>query len=517
MTAKFAPIFSNHCILQREKEIRIFGKCDSHSLLRITFSVSGNQPFFEQTATIQDNHFIATFPPISEQKPLTISLYENDKLVQEITDVLTGEVFLAGGQSNMEFELCNDKDRPDSNQLNANVRYFHVPKLAFVDETYDEMQQKAHWSLSNEEDFLHGTAVGYHFAAEISQKLQVPVGIIGCNWGGTSASAWQDMETLASQPEIRSYVDEYMEILHSKTPEQHEKDRLEYLEYQKYWDPKTAEFYAANPNGTWDELLAFAGECKWPGPMGPKHEFRPAGLYETMLKTVMPYTLRGFLYYQGESDDHKPLVYETLLTSLISVWRRDFQDNTLPFLMVQLPMHRYANDAPNDKWCYIRKAQIDTHQMVPNTGLAVCIDQGEYNNIHPVHKKEVGHRLALQALYHIYHNLSKTECYGPIFTAAAIADGMVCCSFENAERGFLMKENLPLSEVFGFELSEDNVTFSPSTITKMEGNQIYLSCDKFSNLPKYVRYLNVDYGPVHLFGANLLPVAPFMSSPIQHP
>ena len=136
--------------------------------------------------------------------------------------------------------------------------------------------------------------------------------------------------------------------------------------------------------------------------MGPKSPFRPAGVYETMLKRVMPYTLAGFIYYQGESDDHKPNSYYKLLKMLIEQWRNDWKDDTLPFIAVQLPMHMERGDENRTNWAVIREAQMRMHRTVKNTGIAVISECGEYGNIHPVDKRPVGERLELQALCHVY-------------------------------------------------------------------------------------------------------------------
>ena len=125
--------------------------------------------------------------------------------------------------------------------------------------------------------------------------------------------------------------------------------------------------------------------------------FRPTGLYDTMLMRVCPYTLRGFLYYQGESDDHKPDSYYELFTALIKLWRTNWGDDDLPFILTQLPMFRYAHDPDYKHWAKIRSAQMRAYRTVKNTGMAVILDCGELDNIHPTDKKPVGERLCLQA------------------------------------------------------------------------------------------------------------------------
>ena len=160
-----------------------------------------------------------------------------------------------------------------------------------------------------------------------------------------------------------------------------EQERLydDYEAFKSEWDKKCNEMMAANPALTWADIEEEIGSSQWAGPMGCKNPYRPAGLYECMLQRVCPYSLRGFLYYQGESDDHKPRMYYKLFTRLIRQWREDFLDEELPFLLVQLPMHQYQGDPDYKHWPVVREAQMDAYKTIKNTGIAVIIDRGEFN------------------------------------------------------------------------------------------------------------------------------------------
>lgn len=187
----------------------------------------------------------------------------------------------------------------------------------------------------------------------------------------------------------------------------------------------------------WSEVLKVAGECLWPEPLGPKSPFRAGGLQETMLKRINPYTLRGFIYYQGESDDHKPKIYAKLLTKLIDQWRCDWEDDELPFIFVQLPMFIGKEDKDQKNWLIIREEQMKVHKTIKNTGLAVILDCGEFDNIHPLDKETVGFRLAMQALYHVYGKILKA--YGPIYKEFKYIDHGIELTFENSEDGIVVK------------------------------------------------------------------------------
>ena len=530
----FAPIFTDHAVLQQEKPIKLWGslpKSDAaspkyDSLQAVLTDLRGN-PMANAACTKDSDHgFFAFLSAREKGGPFILLLKNEDQVFQRLEDIMIGEVWLAGGQSNMEYELQNDKDAKDIVPA-PNVRFYQVLRQAFFDDDFYEKERNNFWMTNHDPNFGSWSAVGYHFAAELAEKLDCTVGIIGCNWGGTSASAWQSKNSLLSHPETAPYWDEYQKTLDAQTPEEYEKSRADYLAYQESWQPKINEFYAANPSGTWEEALSYAGPCLWPGPMGPKHEFRPAGLYETMLRRITPYPLRGVLYYQGESDDHRPHSYKILLSSLISQWRRDFEDDTLPFLLVQLPMHRYLGDAPSDSFAVIRKAQEQVWREDAHVGLAVAIDLGEYNNIHPTHKKEIGHRLFLQSMSIVYHILSPRESTCPMLSHAKYfdRDSVVRLFFDNLIGGFDLdkyQETLSLPADDGvnykrfFEICDAKGTVFPADISFPDLKTIQLTVPRQASFPIEIRYLWINYSLVPLFDKRGLPLAPFCTKPLPN-
>ncbi len=494
-----ASVFSDHCVLQQGKPIRIWGSAPDN----ITITVRLNNQMVQTTSL--HCKWSVELPPLEAGGPYVLEVFDDNTLAVCLEDIMIGEVWLAGGQSNMEYKLEQDGDGKEAMEqaLKSKVRFFQVPQQAFKGEDFDRIEQDNHWMLPSDENLKIWSAVGYYFADKLSQALDVTIGIIGCNWGGTSACAWQDKENLLSHKDTRIYWDEYEEILQKQSPEEYEKEREDYFVWHADWQPRMDAFYAEHPTATWDEAQAVVGICRWPGPMGPKHEFRPCGLYETMLQRVVPYTLGGVIYYQGESDDHRPYTYYHLFKNMIQVWRRDFQDKELPFLCVQLPIHHYLSDTVMDKWCPIRQAQMQLHQEGIVTGIAVALDQGEYNNIHPIHKKEVGRRLALQALFHVYQALSESQVYGPILQDYLIKENQMSLQFQYAEEGF----HTTTDTLNGFELAGEDGIFHPAH-AEFHDNTIVLTCPEVPT-PHQARYFWTDYAEVTLFGKNGLPLAPF--------
>lgn len=494
-----AAVFSDHCVLQRNKPIRIWGTADTDTLVQV--SLNG----LSATCPVTDHDWLVELPAMEAGGPYTLEISNDEKICHCFKDVMIGEVWLAGGQSNMEYPLAQDGDNKSAmaEALHKNVRFFQVPRLTYKDDYYYRTESENHWTLPTDAELSDWSAVGYYFAADLAQKLEITIGIIGCNFGGTSACAWQNKETLLSHEDTRIYWDEYEELLVVQDPQEYEKERADYLAWQKDWQPRMDAFYAKHPTATWDEAQEAVGISRWPGPMGPKHAFRPCGLYETMLQRVVPYTLAGCIYYQGESDDHRPYDYYHLFRNMIGLWRREFRDETLPFLCVQLPVHHYLSDTVMDKWCPIRQAQMQLHKEGIVTGIAVTLDCGEYNNIHPSHKKEVGRRLALQALYHVYHVLPKELVYGPIFQKYEVTNHIVTLYFDYAKGGFLQTADT----LTGFELADETGEFIPCE-AKIQGTSIVLTAPQ-DFIPVHARYFWADYAEVTLFGKNHIPVAPF--------
>lgn len=495
-------LFTDNMVLQRKKNIKVWGMAREGA--KVTVTLNG-----VSASSITSNHeWMVVLPPMEAGGPYEMEILEDNGDRLTFSNVMIGEVWLAGGQSNMEFELkdsLNGKEVLDQIKK-TNIRYFNVKKNPYIDEFFYHVERNNTWMEATTEQAASWSAVGYYFAKQIAQATGVTVGIIGCNWGGTSASNWVSKEMLESDADTRIYSEDYDKAVTGKSLEEYQQEIKEYKMWQQVWQPKMDAYYAANPGAGWEEALSFAGECKWPGPIGPKSEYRPYGLYHTMLHRVIPFTLAGFIYYQGESDDHRPQMYYKLLRNLITQWRNDWEDDKLPFLCVQLPMHMNKGSVDTKNWCLIREAQMRVHQTVANTGIAVAIDCGEFNNIHPIDKRPVGERLALQALYHVYGLVNKEEAYGPLYESMEYLDEGILLKFENAKEGFEVRDE----RIEGFSIAGEDKEFVVAKAL-VRGNQIYVSSPDVLN-PKYVRYLWTNYSDVSIFGKNGLPLAPFRTS-----
>ncbi len=270
----------------------------------------------------------------------------------------------------MEFMLKDAKNGAAelAQCADSNVRYFSVPRNTFRDDAYKAAMDAAHWELPSPETSGTWSAAGYLAAKELAQTLGVPVGIIGCNFGGSSVSCWLPEEDLRAHTAGHPYLQDYADAVAGKTDEEMIAAYDEYVTYHTAWEKRMQKCYQEDGNMPWDEIIRRCGENRY-RPMGIKSPYRPAGMYHTMLRQVTPYTIRGFFYYQGENDEIRPDTYGTLLTMLIARWRQDFRDETLPFLLVQLPMHTYADTPENGAWSKLREAQMRVYQTVKTQAL----------------------------------------------------------------------------------------------------------------------------------------------------
>jgi len=497
---KVAAVFSSNMVLQRDCNIKIFGYGENDEIITIAFLGES------YTTKVKEDKWTIILPPRSAGVgyEMTVSCKNEEK---KFHNIAIGEVWLAGGQSNMEFELnrCKGGEELLQNDKNTNVRFYNTNRNSNMDEYYYEMEDNTAWSEFGEDSAKAWSAVGYIYGKKLAKDLNVTVGIIGCNWGGTSASCWMSEDSLRADADLNSYLQEYHKAMEGKTDQEQIDEYYEYEAYNAAWDKKCAKLYARKPDTTWQEALDCCGENKWPGPKNFRNPFRPSGLYQCMLQRIMPYSIRGFLFYQGESDDHKPEIYQKLLTRMIQQWREDWENNSLAFIMVQLPMYRNEADEDFKHWCLIREAQMNTFQTIKNTGIAVAIDCGVFNDIHPKDKSPVGERLALQALYHVYEKIDEQKAFGPIYKTFEYKDGKIELSFDYVDNGFVVK-----GETYGFEIAGDDRNYIEADI-EISASKIIVSSAKVIN-PMYARYCWTNYGEVTIYGRNGIALAPFRTS-----
>lgn len=505
---KAAGIFSDHMVLMRDKEICIFGTGKEQDKVRI--QIDG----IEASAEVHNGSWSAVLPPHAAGGPFVLRITGDENEIV-ISDVMYGEVWFAGGQSNMELELQNaDFGKEELAKADyANIRYYNVIKTPFIDEKVLERERVQCWHKCSNAEFQDMSAVAYFFAKKVYEQLQVPIGIIDCYQGGTSISCWLSEKNLMSIPEGVPYMQEYEMIIAGQTEEEYDRAEADYAQQLEAYEQRVEECKRKNPDITMEELNDRAGLYPWPPPVGRKSLFRPCGLYETMICRVAPYTVRGFLYYQGEEDAQRTEHYDRLLVKLIAQFRQDWKDSELPFIIIQLPMFMEKSAAEDYSWPKLRLAQEQAYRLTPYTGLTVLLDLGEYDNIHPTDKKTPGTRLALQVLERVYK--APVEGSSMFFSFAEPVRNKLCLTFVNTYGKIGIKENslrdIQEMEIegmpSGFEVSADGREWLPAcAVIKKE--QIIVWNDKIAE-PMCVRYGYFNYGKVNVYNGAGLPLAPF--------
>ena len=532
-----AAVFSDNMVLQRNRFISFFGDADDDFSVTVTLFNENGKILSQNKAASHDGKWKVKLEPQSAQNNCKIDISATDgtaSINKTFSNVCIGEVWLAGGQSNMEFELQNCTEGPDelTNQKDdPNVRFYYTNKIAWKDEHFYEAGKNTCWQTWESDGKKSWSAVGYFFAKKLAQDLGCTVGVIGCNWGGTSASAWMKKDYLSVDDDLRTYLTEQEEATAGKSIEQQIKEYEDYEKEYSEWDKKYAKLWQEKPGISWEEAEKLLGKNPWPGPKSCKNPYRPTGLYECMLSRITPYTLQGVIWYQGESDDHKPQMYAKLFGMMIQNWREDFDNPELPFIFVQLPEHRYEQDKDFKHWCLIREAQLKIHQTVKNAWMTCAMGLGQFSDIHPRAKKTLAERMEQNALANVYKKLPSENVLSPILKDYFSKDGKITLVFDNADNGFSIHDDSQTLENYkklekiqgndvpsdftGFEVAGIDGVYYPAKFafggTDSHLNTIILCSSKVPQ-PVFARYAWYNYGPSPVFGKNGLPLSPFRTS-----
>jgi sialate O-acetylesterase len=494
-----APVFSDNMVLQRDAYVPVWGSGEEDT--PVTLSLGSGRV----STRVKGGVWKLYLPPHKAGEQGELEITGGDVRIR-FKNVVFGDVWFAGGQSNMEMELKNCRngkaelaaaDHPD-------IRFYQPVKRAFVDGAFVRDERFCRWRECRPDTAASLSAAAYFFALKVKAATGVPIGIINCSWGGTSVSAWMSGEQLLKSAAGQRCVEDYDALVNGKTDTQYDAEMDAYFEEWRAWDQRIQQRRAKDPGVSWEILNAECGECPWPQPAGRKSPYRPANLYHSMIRRIAPYALKGFLYYQGEEDESRAEDYAVLLTSLIDQWRSDWGDDTLPFLFVQLPMYASKKETDtgtvSENWPVLRENQYKVSRTVAHTGMAVIIDCGEFDNIHPLDKQTVGFRLALQALQKVYRKPLAAD--GPVFSHAVREGNALRVYFANAEDGLIAR-----GELRGFEMAGPNGVYRPARAL-VDGATVLVSAEGIAE-PEQIRYCWVKYGPTPLFAQNGLPVMPF--------
>lgn len=443
-------IIGDNMVLQQDATVKLWGWADPQASVTVAPSWGGKYTTrgdAEGRWSVQ----IKTHAGSYEPRQITVSgAGKGDRIV--LSNVLIGEVWFAGGQSNMEMPLGGFKHCPVTGANDAiaqaaskgmKLRYVKIPHT----QAYEPQERVGgRWVECSPATAPAFTAVGYFFAEMLNDALDVPVGIVDCSWGGSRVESWSDQATLST--------------------------------------------YA-------DTDLSREGIDAW------REWLRPLVMYNAMLHPVADYTVKGFLWYQGESNVERHTDYAQRLADMASLWRSRWGEGEIPFFFVEIAPYRHY---PENMGALLREAQYKAQALIPNSSMVSTNDlvvPYEAGNIHPADKRTIGRRLAYCALNRTY-GMPSVACEGPQFRSVEFGGGEARVSFSHADDGFNRLEG-----IVGFEICGADSVFRPARV-RIEGLVAIVLSEEVAD-PVAVRYGFRNNLPGNLGGLRGLPLVPFRS------
>ncbi len=514
-------IFGDHMVLQQEAGLPVWGMADAGEQVTVTV---GNKT--GGTTAGADGKWRVTLTALpAGTAPVTMTVTGKNTLA--FSDVLVGDVWVCSGQSNMEFNLSQAHNAHDEvpKAGDPQLRLFHVPKKSTIDPRNDVT---AKWELCTPETAAAFTAVGYFFGRDLRSTLNRPIGLIETDWGASTAQAWTSLSGLKKDAELSQYV-----VMHEKMATDFPAAIAAYpallSAYQAdaaAWEKEVGAIY--NPLlEAWKKDEAAAKIARQPVPRQPVpsrpkpippvdpngNNKTPTTLFNGMVAPLIPYGIKGVIWYQGESNASSAgaIEYRILFGRMISDWREKWGEGDFPFLFVQLA--GFGGNGPRDTWPFLRESQLKTLAL-PNTGMASAVDIGDPKNIHPQDKLDVGLRLALAAKHVAYGQ--QVIYSGPIFDSMKVEGSAIRVSFAQTGGGLSIGtapwipatvEPLPTDKLVGFTVAGADKNWLPAE-AKIEGNSVIVSSLNVPQ-PVAVRYAWANAPQCNLYNKENLPASPF--------
>ena len=452
------PLFSDGMVLQRDRGVPVWGTADAGE--RVTVQIAGQSV---STTADDQGRWSVRLAPMMAGGPLGMTIAGKNTI--KLDDVLVGEVWIASGQSNMQWSLnrTDNADAAIAKSANPRIRLFHVPRTKASEpaETVD-----AQWQPCVREYTAEFSAVAYFFARDLQQAINVPVGLIHTSWGGSPAEVWM------SQRAIEEYPDGETIFAAGKAN----------------WERYGKAMVAYEKSG---------GSGRRPG-LG----WIPTELYNGMIAPLIPYAFRGAIWYQGESNASRAYQYRSLFPAMISNWRNAWGQGDFPFLLVQLaPFRKIKTEPTESDWAELREAQLLATQVLPNVGMAVITDVGEEDDIHPRKKAPVGARLALAARRIAYGE--PIVHAGPTYASSVVDGHRVILRFRQVGGGLVARDG----RLEGFTVAGPDRVFVNAE-ARIRGRKVVVRSPKVPN-PVAVRYGWADYPTGNLWNTDGLPATPF--------
>ncbi len=517
-------IFGDHMVLQQGTTLPVWGWAKPGEKITVSFGAAR-----VETVAGTDGKWRANLPAVAGGTPPgTLVVAGSNTLT--MNDVLVGDVWLCSGQSNMEFGLGRDEV---AKATDDQIRLFHVAHQLAIG---PRDNVKASWEVCSPKTAAGFSAVGYFFGKDLRSVLKRPIGLIESSVGGTGAQEWTDLATLRTVPPLRHYAENVDKIV-AKYPDGDAGYRAQSDAYEaamKQWND------AMKADASYQEALkTFAADTErakaagQPQPRPPKPPVPPpAGvvgkrgdptlLFNGMIAPLIPYAIKGVIWYQGENNGGNTALateYGTLFPAMIGGWRSLWKQGDFPFLFVQLAN---LEDGSRD-WPRLRESQLKTLSL-PHTGMAVIVDIGTANNIHPPDKADVGARLALAARHVAY---GETLVYsGPIYETMKAEAGGIRVSFRaDSVGGGLVIGTAPWTDpkaapvsktdLEGFQIAGEDRKWVPAQ-AKIERNTVLVASAQVPR-PVAVRYAWANNPRCNLYNKEGLPASPFRTDDWNEP
>lgn len=479
---KPASLFTNNLVLQRNKIINVWGKADVGEKVTVTFD---NQS--KHTVADANKYWKIELDPMSAGGPYEMKIKGENEIL--LKNILIGEVWVCSGQSNMGLAVKNAANGEEE-IANANypmIRLFDVKRM--VSDT-EQFYCSGSWAECSPKSVGGFSAAAYYFGRELYKELNVPIGLIESAYGGTEAECWMEKKILKSDNDFVSILNKW-----DKKMEKYPADLAKFNENSaallKNW-------YVDSANAV---AKGMAPPRKPGPPEAPGSRNTPCGLFNAMIVPLIPYTIQGVIWYQGEANVKNAFQYRRLFPALIQNWRDRWGQGEFPFYFVQLPNLYREPEPTKSGWPELRESQM-LSLSVPNTGMAVTIDIGDPTNLHPKNKQDVGHRLALIAESKVY---GKDINYsGPIYKNCMIEGKNLHLTFDQVGEGLLCKGS---DKLIGFEVLSPDGKILPAE-ARIAGNDVVVWNDSIPN-PVSARYAWGDDPKCNLYNNALLPASPF--------
>ena len=540
---KMPAIFGDHMVLQQATKIPVWGNADPGESVLVMLGANNATAIADAQGNWQ-----VQLPPQTANGSTSVTLTVKGKNTLTFQDVLVGDVWIGSGQSNMGLSVLDGRDgvKEAAQAANPQIRLFQVTRMVaplpmtdIVPTTPDRPFLGAWQVCSPDRPAQHSivggfSAVAYYFARDIAQVTGQPVGIIATSWGGTPGQAWTPLDALEAAPQLKHYATDayHFQQNYDAAKAKFVQDQTDFPALKQKWDQEVGAPYK-DALAQWQTLADQAKAAGQPAPPKPapaspapvkpkspdEASNTPTGLFNGMVAPLIPYAIKGVVWYQGESNESTGVEYRTLFKSLITSWRTKWGQGDFPFLFVQLANYGHLEPPPagpsGGLWPWVREAQ-GMALALPNTGMAVTIDIGDPGNIHPKDKQDVAARLALAARHVAYGQ--DLVFSGPTYDSIKIENNSIRISFKNIGGGLVMGvppwtangQPVPTpTELTGFGIAGADKKWVAAKAA-IDGDTVVVSSDAVPN-PVAVRYGWTPNPPCDLYNKDGLPASPFRS------